>query len=207
MRARAGKRICLTFLAACSVLWLTSVVRAQPTILSAVGEFDGGTSNQFVDVTFSQAMSSATAIDTANYAIAGYTITNAMFYTNGRGATSLNLVILQLGTQLTGDFTLSASNVQTSSGASIASNTVVAGTLDPLTSIDITSPSAATPSVWHTGTTFSKRRRRTWPSPTDRTYGTPRMASVTFTRPGQTTLPSSSKFIRYWVPPLGARLA
>jgi len=154
MRARAGKRICLTFLAACSVLWLTSVVRAQPTILSAVGEFDGGTSNQFVDVTFSQAMSSATAIDTANYAIAGYTITNAMFYTNGRGATSLNLVILQLGTQLTGDFTLSASNVQTSSGASIASNTVVAGTLDALTSIDITSPSAATPSVWHAGTTF-----------------------------------------------------
>jgi hypothetical protein len=108
-----------------------------PTIVSAFGEYDSGTSNQYVDVTFNKIMNVASLLNPANYSIAGYTITDAMLSTNDPGLSSGTMVILQLNSPLTGSFTLKVSNVQSFSGVPIAANTSVAGTADPLTSIDI----------------------------------------------------------------------
>jgi hypothetical protein len=156
------KRFYFVLLAPCSVLLMMAAAQAQtPTILSAYGEFDSGASNQFVDVTFSENMSAASATDAGNYSIAGYSITSAMLFTNDLGSTSNSFVILQLDQPLTNNFTLIVNGVQSISGTPIAANTSVAGTLDPMTSVDITSPnivspSASTATVWHTGTTYNK---------------------------------------------------
>src|ERR1700733_10674086 len=105
-------RIFLKFLALCSIFWLSAAAQAQtPTILSAYGEFDSGTSNQFVDVTFSEDMNPASATAPANYTIAGYTIASAVFFTNDLGIASNNLVILQLNQPLTNNFMLIVNNV------------------------------------------------------------------------------------------------
>jgi hypothetical protein len=137
MRMTHCKRIRLAFLAACSALWLTAAVHAQtPTIVSAFGEFDSGASNQYVDVTFSETMNLA-SLDPYNYSIAGYTILDAKFFINNEGVVSSNMVMLQLNKPLTGNFTLSVSNVQSGSGTPIAAHTAVAGTLDPMSSIDL----------------------------------------------------------------------
>ncbi|HUD48921.1 MAG TPA: L-type lectin-domain containing protein [Candidatus Baltobacteraceae bacterium] len=156
-------RIFLKFLAPCWIFWLTATVQAQtPTILSAYGEFDSGTSNQFVDVTFSEDMNPASATAAANYSIAGYTIASAALFTNDLGIASNNLVILQLNQPLTNNFMLMVNNVSSISGAALAANTSVAGTLDPMSSIDITSPNIVPPAsssatVWHTGTTYYRK--------------------------------------------------
>jgi hypothetical protein len=197
-------RIFLKFLAPCWIFWLTATVQAQtPTILSAYGEFDSGTSNQFVDVTFSEDMNPASATAAANYSIAGYTIASAALFTNDLGIASNNLVILQLNQPLTNNFMLMVNNVSSISGAALAANTSVAGTLDPMSSIDITSPNIVPPAsssatVWHTGTTYYRK-------PVDKIYGTTRTASVSFTQPEQTTLPSSSRCLGSSPPTRGAR--
>jgi hypothetical protein len=127
---------------------------APPTIVSAFGEYDRGTSNQFVDVTFNEAMNASSLTDPADYSIAGYTITSVMLFTNDLGVPSTNQVILQLSAPLTNGFTLNVSNVQSFSSVTIAADTAAAGTADPMSSIDITSTNAATPTLWYTGTTF-----------------------------------------------------
>jgi hypothetical protein len=148
MNMTHSKPIRLAFLAACSALWLTAAVHAQtPAIVDAFGEYDSGTSNQYVDVTFSEAMNPASVTNAANYSIAGHTISGAMLFTNNAGVSSTNLMILQLDSRLTGSFTLNVNNVQSVSGTPIAANTSVAGTLDPLSSIDIGV-------FWETGTTY-----------------------------------------------------
>jgi hypothetical protein len=137
MRTTDSKRIPLAFLAACSALWLTAAVHAQtPTIVTAFGEFDSGTSNQFVEVTFSEAMN-LDALDPHNYTVAGYTVLDAKFFVNNESVASPNTVILQLNSPLTNSFSLVVNNVQSVSGATIAAGASVAGTLDPLSSIDI----------------------------------------------------------------------
>ena len=138
MNMTHSKPIRLAFLAACSALWLTAAVHAQtPAIVDAFGEYDSGTSNQYVDVTFSEAMNPASVTNAANYSIAGHTISGAMLFTNNAGVSSTNLMILQLDSRLTGSFTLNVSNVRSFSGVPIAANTSVAGAVDPLSSIDI----------------------------------------------------------------------
>jgi len=136
---------------------VTLTVTANPrpaTIVSTCGEYDSGTSNQFVDVTYYQAINPASAVNPANYSIAGYTISNAMLFTDNLGDASTNEVILQLSEPLTTSFTLVVSNVLSFSGVPIAADTSAAATLDPMNSIDITSISAANPTVWYTGTTY-----------------------------------------------------
>jgi hypothetical protein len=110
-----------------------------PTIVSAFGEYDSGTLMQYVDVTFSELMDMASILNTTNYSIADNTITAAMLFTNNEGVGDPTNVILQLGTQLTGGFTLLVSNkVQSFSGIPIAAtNTSIHTTVDPLSSIDI----------------------------------------------------------------------
>jgi hypothetical protein len=108
-----------------------------PTIVSAFGEYDSGTSNQFVDLTFNKLMNVASLTDPANYSIAGHTISGVMLFTNDLGVGSGTMVVLQLSKPLTGSFTVNVTNVQSFSGFPIAANTSVAGTLDPLSSIDI----------------------------------------------------------------------
>jgi hypothetical protein len=145
MRPTKLKTISLTFLAACSALWLTNAAHAQaPTVISAFGEYDSGTSNQFVDVTFSEAMDPASILAKTNYSIAGYTVTNVGLFTNNVGAAQTTNVVLQLSAQLTNSFTLNVSNVLSYDLVPIAAKTSVAGTLDPLASIDITAANFTT---------------------------------------------------------------
>jgi hypothetical protein len=108
-----------------------------PTIVSAFGEYDSGTSIQYVDVTFNKLMNVASLLNPANYSIAGYPISGVMLFTNNLGVSSTNQVVLQLNSPLTNSFTLVVNNVQSFSSVPIAANTSVAGTLDPLSSIDI----------------------------------------------------------------------
>jgi hypothetical protein len=108
-----------------------------PTIVSAFGEYDSGTSNQYVDVTFDKIMNVASLTNRGNYSIADYTITNVMLFTNDLGVSSTTMVILQLNKPLTGSFTLNVNSVQSISGVAIAAGSSFAGTVDPLTSIDI----------------------------------------------------------------------
>jgi hypothetical protein len=108
-----------------------------PTIVSAFGEYDSGTSNQYVDVTFNKIMNVASLLNPANYSISGHPISGVMLFTNDLGVGSGTMAILQLNSRLTGSFTLKVNNVQSVSSIPIAANTSVAGTADPLTSIDI----------------------------------------------------------------------
>jgi len=118
-----------------SILSSNAVVSLQNSVF---GEFDSGTKNQYVDVTLSEGMDAASLLNAGNYSIGGYTITNVMFFTNNLGVGSTNMVILQLDKPLTNDFTLNVStNVQSFAGAPLAASTAVAGTVDPLSSIDI----------------------------------------------------------------------
>jgi hypothetical protein len=105
------------------------------TIVSAFAEYDSGTSDQYVDVTFSKLMNVASLTNPANYSIAGYTITGAKPFVNDLGVSSGTMVILQLNKRVTGSFTLNVTNVQ--SVSSIATDTSVAPAADPLISIDI----------------------------------------------------------------------
>ena len=121
-----SKPIRLALLAACSALWLTAAVHAQtPTIVSAFGEYDSGTSNQYVDVTFSEAMDPGSVTNAANYSIAGHPMSGAMLFTNNAGVSSTNLLILQLASPLSGNFTLKVNNVRSVSGTPIAANTSI----------------------------------------------------------------------------------
>jgi hypothetical protein len=110
---------------------------AVPTIVSAFAEYDSGTSDQYVDVTFSEVMNVASLLNSANYSITGYTITGVKLFTNDLGVGSTTMAILQLNKALTGGFTLNVNNVQSFSGIAIAANTSITTTADPLTSIDI----------------------------------------------------------------------
>ena len=142
-----SKRACLGLLAASTALWLAAAVQAQtPTVVSAYGEYDSGTLIQYVDVTYSELMNAASVLNPANYSIAGYTITGAAFFTNNIGVATTTNVILTVNKQITGNFTLDTTNITSASGIPLAV-TSVAVTEDPLNSIDITSPSAATPTV------------------------------------------------------------
>jgi hypothetical protein len=127
---------------------------APPTIVSAFGEYDSGTSNQFVDVTFSEAMNASSLTDPANYSIAGYTVTSVTLLTNDLGVASTNQVILQLNKPLTNSFTLEVNGAQSFSGVAIAADTSAGGTVDPMSSIDITSLTAATPEISVNGVTY-----------------------------------------------------
>ncbi len=147
-RMANSKRIRRVFLAAGSALWLAAGVHAQtPAIVGAFGEYDSGTSIQYVDVTFSEAMNAASVLNPGNYSIAGHRVSAVMLFTNNLGVGSTNRVILQLDGPLTGGFTLNVKNVQSVSGTPIAANTDVAGTLDPSSSVDIGV-------FWATGTTY-----------------------------------------------------
>jgi hypothetical protein len=129
-----------------------------PTVVSATGEFDSGgggvsgeysSSNQYVDVVFDKAMG-ASALNVANYTIAGAKITNAFWFVDNQGNVSSTMVILQLEKQLTGPFTLNVSpNVVDLSQVGIAANTAVSASVDPLTSMDL-----AQTEVWTNGTTY-----------------------------------------------------
>jgi hypothetical protein len=106
--------------------------------VSAFAELASGTQNQEVDVTFSEGMDTASLLNVINYSIAGYAITNLMLFTNNLGVGATNMVILQVNNPLTNSFTLDVStNVENFSGAPVAANTAAAGTVDPLSSVDI----------------------------------------------------------------------
>jgi hypothetical protein len=140
MNMTHSKPIRLAFLAAGSALWLTAAVHAQtPTIVSAYGEYDSGTSIQYVDVTFSVAMNAASVLDPANYSIAGYPISGVMLFTNNLGVGSGTMVILRLNSPLSGSFTLNVNNVQSVSDTPIAANWTLVTTNNPAT-VTITGP-------------------------------------------------------------------
>ncbi len=122
-----------------------------PTVVSAFGEYDSGTTIQYVDVTFNKLMNVASLLSPDNYSIAGYPIAGVMLFTNNLGVGSATRVILQLNSPLTGSFTLNVKNVQSVSGIPIAANTSVAGTLDPLSSVDIGVFGAFTGATYYEG--------------------------------------------------------
>jgi len=125
-----------------------------PTVTSAFAEFDTDTSNAFVDVTFNEAMSTATLLNPANYTIAGNTVTGVRLFTNSLGIASSNEVIVSFSNMVTGAFSLGVTGVSSFSGTAIAASTKAAGVVDPLTSIDITSLTAGTTEISTNGTTY-----------------------------------------------------
>jgi hypothetical protein len=113
---------------------------APPMIVGAFGEYDSSASLPYVDVTFDKIMNVASLLNSANYSIVtptGYTISGVKLFTNDLGVGSGTMVILQLNKALTGSFTLNVNSVQSISGVAIAAGSSFAGTVDPLTSIDI----------------------------------------------------------------------
>ncbi len=124
-----------------------TVLQGPPTIVSAFGEYDSSASIQYVDVTFNKLMDVASLLNPGNYSIAGQPIAGVILFTNNLGVGSGTMVILQLNSPLTGSFTLNVKNLQSFSGTPMAANTSVAGTADPLTSVDIGI-------FWATGVTF-----------------------------------------------------
>jgi hypothetical protein len=115
-----------------------------PALQSAFYVLDsGGTggepTNAYVDLTFSRPMSPATALNAANYTIAGATITSVIMVTNGYyGTNSYSQVILQLSLPLKNgnSFTVTTTGLQSFSGIP-TSNSSIPGSSDPLTSEDI----------------------------------------------------------------------
>jgi hypothetical protein len=116
---------------------------SNPSVLSAVARVDDGgnngtePTNYYVDVLFSGSMDAHSALNPANYSIAGATITGATFFTNNTHVALSDRVILRLAAPLNTNFTLQLTTNVVNNLGNAVSNLTVNGTVDPLHSVDI----------------------------------------------------------------------
>ncbi len=112
-----------------------------PTIISAYASLDSGgvnePTNQYIDIIFSKGMDLSSVTNPANYSVAGNTVTGVSLFVNNTGGNFAGeMVILQLGSVVTGPVNVTLNNVLDISGIPVSS-TPITVTLDPLTSQDI----------------------------------------------------------------------
>ncbi|HEY3853215.1 MAG TPA: PA14 domain-containing protein [Verrucomicrobiae bacterium] len=124
-----------------------------PTVVSALATLDAGglnsSTNQLLEVIFSKPMDESTVTNPANYAVSGNTVTGVILFTNYLGANfNGEMVELVLGSIIKGPVSLTINNVSDVSSIAVSSVPINV-TLDPLTSIDISSAGVEVP-----GSTF-----------------------------------------------------